>query len=231
MSKEVDLGKCFSEAWELYKSNLGILILSSLVAGLVGLVTCGILSAPLAIGVLWIIDRIRRNDPEKPSAGDVFKGMSKFGQAFLCFIIFVVVFSIAGAVPIIGQIVSFVASPLIMFAFLYIAFEDMDALGAFKRVFSELFSGKLLMPVVVGILAGMAGSVGALACGIGLIVTMPFTPVVYVCTYYQMKEGDDDIIDAEVVASDETPTGETKPEAIPTEADDSAESSDEDKPL
>jgi hypothetical protein len=217
MSKEVDLGQCFKEGWELYKANFAILVLSTLIAGLVGVLTCGILYAPLTIGVLWIIDRIRKGDPQKPAAGDVFKGMSKFGPSFLCFIIFMIIFSIASAVPIIGQIASFVASPLIMFALMYIAFEDLDAIEAIKRVCNELFSGKLLMPVVIGILAGLASSVGALACGVGVFLTLPLAPAIYVCTYYQMKEKNEDILDAEVVAMDDSPTGDTRPETTPEE--------------
>jgi uncharacterized membrane protein len=219
MSKEIDLAKCFGEGWKLYKNNLGILILSSLLAAVVGSFTCGILYPPMFVGLFLIIDRLMKQDPEKPVAGDIFKGMSKLAPALICYIIFIVVITIACAVPVVGQIAALVATPLMMFAFLYITFEDMDAIEAIKRVFQELFSGKLLMPVVIGVLAGMAGSVGAIACVIGIFVTMPFTPVVYMITYREMcNNNDDDILDAEIVSTDESTTGETQPETAPPKA-------------
>lgn len=215
MNKDIDIGKAFKDAIDLYKSNFGILILSTLLATLIGSLTCGILYAPMFVGLFLIIDRLIKNDPEKPAAGDVFKGMSKFAPSFICFILFAVVSAIACAVPVIGPIAAWISTPLLMFALIYITFEDMDAIAAIKRVFSELFSGDLLMPVLVGILAGLAGGVGALACGIGIFFTMPITGVVYIYTYYQMKGGSDDILDAEVVSTDESTTGETQP--IPPE--------------
>ena len=215
MSKDVDVGKAFSDAIALFKGNFGTLVLSTLLAGLIGSLTCGILYAPMFVGLFLIIDRLIKNDPEKPTAGDVFKGMGKFAPSFICFILFAVVYAIACAVPVIGPIAAWITSPLLMFALIYITFEDMDAIAAIKRVFKELFSGELLMPVLIGILAGLAGGIGVIACGIGVIFTMPITSVIYIITYYQMKGGKDDILDADIVPSDESTTGETQPDAVP----------------
>ena len=228
MSKEVDIGKCFADAWDLYKNNFGIMILSTLIATLVGSLTCGILYAPLFVGLFWIIDRLMKNDAEKPTAGDVFKGMSKFGPAFICLILFTVIYAIAGAIPVIGVIAAYIISPMMMFALMYIAFEDMDAIAAIKRVFQELFSGDLLMPVVVGLLAGLVGSIGAIACVIGMFFTMPLTGIIYVCAYYQIKGENEDIMDAEIVSSEESTTGETQPDATPPQAPQSGEQAKED---
>lgn len=230
MSKGIDLGKCFGDGWQLYKNNLGILILSSLLAALVGTFTCGILYPPVIVGMFLIIDRLMKNDPEKPVASDIFKGMSKLAPALICYLIFFVVIAIVCALPVVGQIAALIASPLMMFALLYITFEDMDAIPAIKRVFQELFSGELLMPVVIGVLAGMAGAVGAVACIIGVFVTMPFTPVVYMIAYREMCNKDD-ILDAEIVSTDESTTGETQPETAPPKppvTPESTESADED---
>jgi len=230
MKKEIDLGKCFTDSWELYKNNLGILISSTLIAFLVGSLTCGVLYAPLFIGLFWIVDRLFKNDSEKPAAGDLFKGFSKFAPSLICFIIFAVIYAIACALPIVGPLVALAASPLMMYALMYIAYEDMDAIGAFKRVFQELFSGYLLMPVVIGFLAGLAGSVGGLLCGIGVIITAPITFVIYVCAYHQMK-ANSDIEDAEIVSEpkavpEESPLAEIDSESAPDDAETVAEDKD-----
>ena len=72
MKKEIDIGRCLSDGWKLYKDNFALIFVSSLLASVVGMLTCGILWAPLSIGLLWIIDRIIKDDAQVPTAGHVF---------------------------------------------------------------------------------------------------------------------------------------------------------------
>jgi uncharacterized membrane protein len=138
--------------------------------------------------------------------------------ALLCVVIFTVILIIVSVVPVIGQIAALIGFPLMMFALMYIAFDDLEAIDAIKRVFNELFSGALLMPVLVGVLANLAGSLGVILCGVGILLTMPLIPAVFVCTYHQMKMDSDEILDADVVEPSEpfdtadVSAGETKPE-------------------
>ncbi len=216
MNKKIDIGKSFSDGFNLYKNNFGIMLLGTLLATLIGSLTCGILYAPLLVGLFWVVDRLYTKDENIPTAGDIFKGMSKFGPAFICFILFIIIYSIACLVPVLGLIAAYIASPMMIFALMYIGFEDMEPIAAIKRVFQELFSGALLMPVLIGFLAGLAGGIGAIACGIGVIFTIPIVPAVYLCTYYQMKESNDDILDAEIVSTDDaSTTAETQADSTP----------------
>ncbi len=198
MKKEFDIGKCFSEGWALFQKNMGVLILGYLLVSVVSFFTCFILFGPLLVGFFLMVDRLIKNDPEKPNAGDVFKGMSKFGAAFVAVILFVVVAMIAGVIPVIGQIASYVVSPLLMFTIMYIAFEDLGTVDAFKKVINGITSGEMLMPVLLGIIANLIGGAGLLLCLVGGLFTMPFAMTLYVCAYQQMKSGDG-ILDAEII--------------------------------
>jgi len=198
MSKELDIGRCFSDGWEIYKSNMGLLILAYLVAGLVAVFTFGILMGPLTVGLVLIVDRLIKKDSNKPVVGDIFKGMDKFAASFVCILLFVVMSLIVSIIPIIGQLASLVISPLLMYSLMYIAYEDLGAVDAVKKTIHGLVSGKMLMPVLLGVLAGLVGGLGAVLCGVGVIFTAPFAVVLYVCAYHQMQEGDD-ITDAEVI--------------------------------
>ena len=114
------------------------------------------------------------------------------------------IFAIASLLPVIGQIACMLLSPLLIYALCYIAFENAEVMDAIKRVFNELVSGDILMAVVVGIVANIIGGLGGLLCGIGVIFTAPLTSIIYYFAYKQMRGGNDDVLDAEIV-------GETEP--------------------
>jgi len=87
---------------------------------------------------------------------------------------------------------------------MFIAFEDLGAVDAFKKVINGLISGEMLMPFVMGLIASLIGSAGVLACCVGVFFTMPFAMTLYVGAYKQMNN-DDSITDAEIIT--ETPKG------------------------
>lgn len=217
MKKEFDIGQCFSAGWKLFKNNMSLLILSYLIVGGLSFLTFGILGGPLLVGYFGILDRVRKNDPVKPTPGDVFKGMSKFGPAFVACLLFIVVAMVASIVPVIGQIASYVVSPLLIFTLLYITFEDLSAVDAFKKVINGVTTGEMLMPVVLGILAGFVAGAGILACCVGLVFTAPFAATLYLFAYQQTKGNV--IEDAEII-EDSKPTAPFDPSERDADFDD-----------
>jgi len=103
---EVDIGGCLSQAWDLFKTNAGIMIGASLLVGLalfgaqvipfgVGVLLSIIFRGPL-LGGLWFfyIKKVRR---QEATLGDAFSGFGpRFGQLFLTQLIpFLIVFGAA----------------------------------------------------------------------------------------------------------------------------------------
>jgi hypothetical protein len=85
--KPLDFGDVLKRAFDLYKENLGLLIVVHLVGGLPSLCTIGILAGPLYAGVsLVMLALYDRKDP-KPVVGDLFKGFDFFLPAFLLFLV------------------------------------------------------------------------------------------------------------------------------------------------
>ena len=78
-----NFGDWIKEGFDLYKDNLGLLILASLIAFLLSVVSLGILSGPMSAGLISILLRLRDGDPTPPAVGDVFQGFQFFLPSFL----------------------------------------------------------------------------------------------------------------------------------------------------
>ena len=81
---KMEIGAEIGKGWRLFQADMGVLIVGGILATVVSAVTCGLLAGPLMVGMLLIAQRLLKNDPVKPQAGDVFKGFDSFVQA-LCF--------------------------------------------------------------------------------------------------------------------------------------------------
>jgi hypothetical protein len=173
-------GDWIKEGFELYKNNLGLLILSSLIAFLLSGVTLGILSGPMYAGLISIVLRLRDGDPTPPAVGDVFQGFQLFLPSFLFGIVWgailVVGCLILVTIPCLGQLLSIclvvAASAFLMFGLFLIVDRKMDfwpaSMASFEKVKPTFF------PYLgLAVVAGVIGQIGALACGIGAAITMP----------------------------------------------------------
>lgn len=194
---QIDIGAELEKGWHLYKANMGLLILAGLIGMLVSAVTCGVLGGPLTAGLFLMIRRLMQNDPVKPQAGDVFKGLDVFLQTFLCFLIVglvsFVVSLVLGVIPVLGQLASMVVSMALsafgMWALLFVTYQKMTAVDALKKVWAGVSSGAFVMPLVFGVIASFLGGVGILACGVGVFFTMPFAYCSLACAYETLYGG------------------------------------------
>jgi hypothetical protein len=173
-------GDWIKEGFDLYKNNLGLLILSSLIAFLLSGVTLGILSGPMYAGLIGIVLRLRDGDPTPPVVGDVFQGFQFFLPSFLFGIVWGAIM-VAGClilviIPCLGQLLSVclvvAASAFLMFGLFLIVDRKMDfwpaSMASIEKVKPTFF------PYLgLAVVAGVIGQIGALACGIGACITMP----------------------------------------------------------
>ena len=173
-------GDWIKEGFELYKNNLGLLILSSLIAFLLSGVTLGILGGPMFAGLIGIILRLRDGDQQTPVVGDVFQGFQFFLPSFLFGIVWgaiIVVGSlILALIPCLGQLLSIclalAASAFLMFGLYLIVDRKMDFWSA-SMASIEKVKPAFFPYLGLAVVAGIIGEIGALACGIGVCVTMP----------------------------------------------------------
>ena len=191
---DLKIGDAFSEGWNIYKDNMGTCILATLLAALIGAVSCGICAGPLFAGLFMMLRRLAKKSDPKPAVGDLFKGFDLFLPAFLlyfvCGLCYFVIQTVLFVIPIVGWIVAmlvaFAYGPMLVWSLMLVANRGMKWTEAVGFVLKQTLNGKFLLPILLGILAGLAGGIGAMLCGIGLIFTMPYTFCVYAAAYEQV---------------------------------------------
>jgi len=194
----VKIGDAISEGWNIYKDNFGLVFLGCLITWLVSAVSCNICLGPLVCGMFMILARIVKKSEPKPEVGDVFKGFDKFLPAFLlvlvCGICYFVLQCILLMIPVIGWIllliVAFAYGPILTWALMLVANRGMKWTEAVGVVLKSTFNGKFTMPILLGILAGIIGGAGIVACGIGVLFTMPLAVCIYAAAYEQVFGGE-----------------------------------------
>jgi uncharacterized membrane protein len=183
-------GDWIKEGFDLYKSNLGVLVLPSLIAFLLTGVTLGLLAGPMGAGMILIVLRLKDGSQPSPKAGDVFQGFQYFLPSFLfCIVWGAILFMgclILGSIPCLGQVLSicfcFAASTFLMFGLFLIVDRKMDfwpaSMASIEKV-KPAFFPFLGLSVVASIL----GEIGVIACGIGIFITMPLYFTILAVTY------------------------------------------------
>ena len=190
---EVKFGEWIEKGFNLYKENIATLILATVVAMLLSAVTLGILAGPMFAGVLFItLGLFDKTDP-KPEAGSLFKGFDYFLNSFLIVVVWgvaiTVVACILSVVPCIGQLASlfvcFSATAFLMFGLFLIVDKRMEFWPASMESFNKVktnFWPFLGFSVVTSII----GSIGAIACGIGVVVTAPIQACILTVAYREV---------------------------------------------
>ncbi|MFH1475995.1 MAG: hypothetical protein ABIH24_00675 [Verrucomicrobiota bacterium] len=186
---EVRFSEWIQQGWELYKDNIGIWIVASLLAIVISGATLGILSGPMMAGLAWMaLALVDRKEP-KPQMGDVFRGFDYFLQSFLFFLVWGIILLAVSAVsliPCIGTLVVIAVSIVLHTALMFGLFLIVDKKMEFWP--ASLLSLNVVKPnffPFLGLLvvAMLIGHVGAIACGIGVIVTMPIAVCILAVAY------------------------------------------------
>ena len=200
MSKvQVKFGDWMEGGFNLYKANFGTLVLASIFVVVISAITAGILAGPMLAGLaLMTLQLLDRKGPQ-PEAGKVFKGFDYFLQSFLFVIVWgigiLIVSIILGVVPVIGQLASvafvYAAQAFLMFGMFLIVDRQMDWLPAstesiniVKTNFWPFFG--------LSAVAGIIGSIGAIACGIGVVFTIPIQGCILAVAYRDVFGGSED---------------------------------------
>jgi uncharacterized membrane protein len=145
--------------------------------------------AGLALVTLQLLDR---KEPS-PEAGKVFKGFDYFLQSFLFVLVWgicILVGSVILAViPVIGQLASiafvYAAQAFLMFGIFLIVDRQMEwrpasteSINIVKTNFWPFFG--------LSAVAGIIGSLGAIACGIGIVFTIPIQGCILAVAYREV---------------------------------------------
>lgn len=189
----VKLGEWIEAGFNLYKENFTTLVLAALIALVLSTVSIGILTGPMIAGLILMTLQLLRKEVPKPEAGRIFSGFSFFLDSFLFTVIWAIAILIGSLVlgwfPIIGQLLSlffiYVAQTFLMFGLYLIVDRRMgfwpasqESIQTVKHNFWPFFG--------LAAIAGIIGSIGALAFGIGIVLTIPIQICILAVAYQEI---------------------------------------------
>ena len=185
-----------------------MLVLASLIAFALSVVSIGILAGPMYAGMILIALKIHRGEPTE--AKDIFQGFDYFLPAFLFTLVWGViafgVMVVVQIIPCLGQLLGVVAiyavQVLLMFGLCLIVDQKMDFWPA--SMLSIDVVKKNFWPFMgFGVVAMLVGSIGAVFCGIGSVITFPIQLTMLSCAYLAVFDRDVLAIDVEAAETTE----------------------------
>lgn len=199
--QNLDIGNELSRGWRLFKENMGMLILASVLMVVISSISLGILAGPMLAGMFLLIQRLLKNDPIKPQAGDIFKGLDYFGASFLLVFLvelIVVVLCIIPVINILAPLAGLLSALVILWGMSFVVFQKCTATDALRKVFAYIKSGEFTIPLVFALIISIIGGLGSIVCGIGVFFTIPLAYCQMVCGYDALFN-DVNVIEPEVI--------------------------------
>ncbi|MEZ5979305.1 MAG: hypothetical protein R3F34_13935 [Planctomycetota bacterium] len=205
---DFDVGVCLSEGWEATKRNLGVLAAACVLFPVLSLVCYfTVLGFFFVLPVLWwgAVRLCVQAHDDRAELGTLFSGFSNYGDAlarmfgvgFLSFVVglpgSVVMFygAFRDELPVyrIGVLISFVWSMVVgirfHFAWLFAVDDDRPAVQAMGM--SWVVTGRVWLKLVLLLFVVFAvNCLAMLTLGLGFLVTVPLTAMMFVSAYRQM---------------------------------------------
>ena len=192
LKRGAGVGSTFDRGLAVYKKNFVPLLVATLLAVVIGGITCGICAAPLFCGLFAMILTALRSPEATLQIGDVFKGFQNFLPAFVSCLVIGAINSIACSVlmvvPVLGWVavivIGYAALPaVVLWAQLLVADQDASIGDAILVPLKLLGDKRFWSVILVAFVACLLGSLGVVACGIGLFVTLPFAYCMVAAAY------------------------------------------------
>jgi len=171
----IDLGAAFKHGWRLFLKDIVALLVATVVATALSIVTLGILAGPLYAGLHKMVVR-RVRDGVRPAWDDVFEGLGRF-WAYLGAALFLVIVVGLAWITIVGGVL---LGTIWLYVFPLMVDKGMgfgEALGTSYRMVRE---NGFWEHLVLVILFAVIGSIG----GPAFLLTLPFTVVATMAAYY-----------------------------------------------
>jgi len=175
MRQAIDLGAAVKHGWRLFLKDIVALLVATVVATALSIVTLGILAGPLYAGLhKMVVGRVR--DGVRPAWDDVFEGLGRF-WAYLGAALFLVIVIGLAWITVVGGVL---LGTIWLYVFPLMVDKGIgfgEALGTSYRMVRE---NGFWEHLVLVILFAVIGSIG----GPAFLLTLPFTVVATMAAYY-----------------------------------------------
>jgi len=172
----LDIGLALERAARLFFNDIGPLLIGALIAGVLSVVTLGILAGPLAAGLYgMVVGRVR--DGRRPEVGDVFAGFDRFWSYLWAALVLVVLIGLA-SITIVG---GFLLATIWLYVFPLMVDKGMgvgEAMKASRQLVMRAGFWEHLALVVIGFV------ISSLANGVLAIIATPFLIVAVTAAYF-----------------------------------------------
>ncbi|NLE21336.1 MAG: hypothetical protein GX624_00935 [Actinobacteria bacterium] len=178
----LDVGLAFKKGWDAFTADIVPFLVGTLIAGLLSVITLGILAGPLVAGLYSMaIRRIR--DGRRAEIGDVFSCFDRFWSYLWAALVLVVLVGLA-SLTIVGGVL---LATIWIYVFPFMVDRRMgltDAMAAsYHRVVDNGFWEHLALFVIFV-------AIGAVANGWVGMITFPFTVAVLAGAYFATRDYD-----------------------------------------
>lgn len=162
-----DIGACLSAGFSTWKKNPVTHIVATLLVGIVGGVTAGLLTGPMVVGYMRLIQKEEMG--HRAEVADVFKGFDDFVPALLAVLLSSIAVSIGFMLCVLPGLLIMALVPTSAYL---VAMGEKDGIQAIQRGFNAI-KQNLMGTVICSLVLGIVGSLGSILCGVGIILTMP----------------------------------------------------------
>jgi len=164
-----DFGALFNRATNLWKDNLGDLVVFTLVFVLLGWIP--IVNVAFFAGYLRGLMKLNRGG--KAETANLFSAWDCFGNAFVYALLFFIAMIAAGHVPFFGRLAQCAVTVLGAPGFYRVVDRNANAIDAVQWSFATIQSHPVpwLLAVLVG---GLLAGSGTLALFFGIVITLPW---------------------------------------------------------
>ena len=186
----MDIIKNIKQGFQIYLKNFGLLVLASAIAGVITLVSFGVLAGPIIGGLLLL--GLKLIHGEKGELKEIFAHFDQFLPTLVATLILwaaSLVFYIIGIIPLIGWITNLVVSPvLFMLYFLtngFIVEQKMEPIQAIKRSI-DCFAADWLQLWLYSLVMLIIGGIGSIIFGVGVVLTIPLGLIGMALVYQEL---------------------------------------------
>jgi len=168
------------EGWALFKNDLVLYVVASLLVFVISVVSLGLCAGPMIVGFIKLVRKRMRG--ETGTATDVFEGFSEFGASLIAMILIglgVFIGSMLLIVP--GVLFAFITA----FTFHAIALDGLGATAAIGQSYNlikENLAPSFVLLLIVAALNAIGGSVI-----FGSLLTTPFSLIVMTFAYQRLQ--------------------------------------------
>jgi hypothetical protein len=183
----IDIGLIFRQGWRRFIDDIGVLLIATLIAIGLTIVSLGILGGPLLAGLYGMVN-MRLRDGRRPEIGDVFAGFSRFWSYFGAGLALLVLIGLA-SITIIGGVL---LATIWLYVFPLMVDRGIGLGEAMKASKDLVMQGGFWEHLALVILLIVIHAAAPSPLG---IVVLPFT-IVTVGVAYFAAQGRDDVVPA-----------------------------------